>query len=153
MADVRHAFFTSTLQQIYGDIRKACTKPQSPKPVEPVSASAAVEKETLSSFSKLKIERSKGMEPLTEDRSYLDVEQSSDDGKSLDVEQSIDDTGGAEPVDSKQAKGPPRLADDGLAEAFELCKEIQVRSCLFVSPFIQHFEHFADSINRTCATI
>lgn len=138
MADVTHAFFTSTLQQIYADLRKACAKPKSSKPAEPVSASAHVEKETLSGFAKLKIERGKKKVPSTEDRQSPDVKhslndgQAVDDGQQADDGQCLDDHNHAEPVDSKETKRPPRLADDGLAEAFELCKEVQVH-LLFIA--------------------
>ena len=132
MADITHAFFTSTLQQIYADLRKACAKPKSSKPAEPVSVSAHVEEETLSGFAKLKIERGKKQASPTADRQFRPVEQSLNDGETVDDGQCLDDHGHVEPVISKQVKATPRLADDGLAEAFELCKEVQVHP-LFIA--------------------
>ena len=120
------------LQQIYADLRKACTKPKPSKPAEPAGIPVHVEKETLSGFENLKIERGQKKKPPTEVGRSIDVEKSHDDGQSPDDQQFLDDQDRAELVDSKR-KLPPRLVDDGLAEAFELCKEVQVDPSLFIS--------------------
>ena len=123
------------LQKIFADLRKACTKPKPSKPAEPAGVRAHVDKETLSGFENLRIERGQKKKPSTEVGRSIDMEKSLDEGKSFDDRQDLDDQDRAEPVDSKQTKVPPRLADDGLAEAFELCKEVQVNHCLFNSNF------------------